>query len=257
MNYELLAIQATVKAAELQAEATVWAAVVGGIAIGMGLFISWFTALHIQKVNRLTEIRRDVYLDLVDSYSDMVTGFHTLLLDFDKNWPNQINSIMKVSKNIDKASFVCETITKAKIFEFIKLFNATYLNLKDVVKPIIKNMEELNKLKNKYNEIYLRKSNAHSELDKINMEGLDPLKIEHIINYLKEQSDREKSIIPLISSKEHQLRLLIIAIQPFISNIIDELNEEVIPISHLLRKELGAKTNVNLDIETQNALNKL
>ena len=42
-------IDTAIQAAQIQADATIRAAYLGGIGIGIGIIFSWWTALHIQK----------------------------------------------------------------------------------------------------------------------------------------------------------------------------------------------------------------
>lgn len=68
-------IEATIKAAQIQANYALISAFIGAVGIILGILISWYTALHLQKVARLAETRRDVYLELIEHYSFMVNGF--------------------------------------------------------------------------------------------------------------------------------------------------------------------------------------
>ncbi|MCR6567045.1 hypothetical protein [Acinetobacter baumannii] len=55
-------IDSTIKAAQIQADYALISASIGAVGIILGILISWYTALHLQKVARLAETRRDVYL---------------------------------------------------------------------------------------------------------------------------------------------------------------------------------------------------
>ncbi|MDC4699695.1 hypothetical protein OHV78_15630 [Acinetobacter baumannii] len=68
-------IDSTIKAAQIQADYALISASIGAVGIILGILISWYTALHLQKVARLAETRRDVYLELIEHYSFMVNGF--------------------------------------------------------------------------------------------------------------------------------------------------------------------------------------
>ncbi|EPF6740910.1 hypothetical protein NPI17_002817, partial [Acinetobacter baumannii] len=65
-------IDSTIKAAQIQADYALISASIGAVGIILGILISWYTALHLQKVVRLAETRRDVYLELIEHYSFMV-----------------------------------------------------------------------------------------------------------------------------------------------------------------------------------------
>lgn len=49
MADEITVIQATIEAAQIQKWGTIWGAVIGGIAIAVGVYFSWRTSLHLQK----------------------------------------------------------------------------------------------------------------------------------------------------------------------------------------------------------------
>lgn len=249
MIEEMITAQATIEAAEIQKWGTIWAALIGGLGIILGLLISWYTALHIQKVNRIADTRRGVYLDMVGAYSDMIAGFHLLLLDFDKNWPNQIHAIMDFSNKVDKAAFVCETETKEKIFEFLKSFEDTYLKLQNEVKPLKELIDDLNSLSNKHAEIMLNFQEAQKVLEKIKIEDRDNQKIQNILNYFDEKLKEGEKYLLLITQKENEVNEKIKSSHIFITSLVNNLNDRVLPISHLLRNELGAKTNIELDMK--------
>jgi len=247
MLEEMLTAQATIQAAEIQKWGSIWAAFIGGAALALGVWFSWRTSLHLQTVARLAETRKNVYLDLVGSYSDMITGFHTLLLDFNKKWPLQVDAIMSFGKKADIASFICETETKADIFEFLKSFQPIYFDFFSDMKPIQKLSEELDDLVKRHDEIMSRFDDAWNILQKIKIEEPDNQKIKNILDYIDTQLKYGDEQILLITQKENELIQEKKVAQACIEELIQKLNESVLPITHLLRKELGAKTNIELD----------
>lgn len=249
MLEEMLAAQATIKAAELQAEATMWAAAIGGSGIVIGLLISWWTALHLQKVARIAETRRNVYLELVEAYSNMVSGFYTIGFDIEKNWKLQTTLILNFSKAIDKTTFVCKTETKSEIYKLLKIFKEKYLLINGEMNSVLETLGELNDLTSRHEQIMSRFDEALATLEIIKREGRDDEKTNHILKYFDEKTDESELCIPLITEKAKELDAKKTPMQLSIVEFVDELNDLILPITHMLRKELGAKTDVSLDLK--------
>ncbi|BFM87750.1 hypothetical protein JUNP586_2192 [Acinetobacter baumannii] len=112
-------IDATIKAAQIQANYALISASIGAVGIILGILISWYTALHLQKVARLAETRRDVYLELIEHYSFMVNGFSKFLLD-SHSWTFFFENITKFCITVDKAAFISTTETKKNFMSFLK-----------------------------------------------------------------------------------------------------------------------------------------
>ena len=249
MLEEMLTAQATIQAAEIQAKATLTAAIYGGIAIAFGLIITWWTALHLQKVARIAETRRNVYLELVEAYSNMGSGFYTIGFDIEKNWKLQTTLILNFSKAIDKTTFVCKTETKSEIYKLLKIFKEKYLLINGEMNSVLETLGELNDLTSRHEQIMSRFDEASAKLEIIKREGHDDEKINHILKYFDEKMDESERCIPLITEKAKELDAKKTPMQLSIVKFVDELNDLILPISHMLRKELGAKTDVDLDLK--------
>ncbi|MBD8008288.1 hypothetical protein [Acinetobacter pecorum] len=226
MIEEMLAAQATIQAAEIQASATRCAAAIGGVAIAIGVIVSWYTTLHHQKVARLAETRKDVYLELVDAYSNLSKEFNLILVDVSGRWPALFESIVLFSKKIDKALFVCKSENKESLIVFSKLVMDKFESFtKDTDK--IRDLEiDLTMINLEYNKI-------------INQSDVD-LKWLDKIEKCRSQLDQKREEV-----HEEKQRL-----QPITFNLIHTLNEKALTVTHLLRSELGAKNNPELDIAT-------
>lgn len=247
MPDEILTTQAIIRAAELQAEATVFAGLIGAVAIVCGLILSWRTALHLQRVSRLAETKRDVYLDLVQAYSEMITGFQMLGSEIEKNWISQKVLILNFSKMVDKVSFICETETKNEIFNFLELFKEKYLVVENQIEPILKVSEELGSLVSQHKIIMERFDNAARVLETIKIENRNPDKIENILKYFDEKLLEADRCLPLLTQKEIEFNSMRKPAHDLITSFVHDLGDMVLPITRRLRKELGAKTNIILD----------
>lgn len=251
MSTELLAIAATIKAAEILADSTKSAAiisgVIGGVGIGVGLFISWMTALHLQRVSRLVDTRKVVYLELVEEYSNMLIGFYGLGYNIRETWEAQRGLIYSFSRALDKAGFVCETATKAEIFKFAKVFKEKYLFIDSEISPIFDILDELNDLDSKHSKIMQRFNDAATSFEIIKRESPNSEKLDNILKYFDEKLEESKQCLPLITAKEAEFKAKKALIHDLILEFTEALNDMVFPITHLLRKELGAKTDIILD----------
>lgn len=250
-----MTIAASIQAAEIQAaatfNATITAAIIGAIGIGGGVVASWFTALHLQKVARLSETRKVVYLELVESYSLMITGFQFLLSELDKHWETQQTLILNFSKAVDKATFICETETKAEILEFLEHFGEKIRILQSEINPLIARKEEINSLFNAHSRAMELFNNAVMEIERIKIHGDGEDRIPHIYKYFDEKLVEGEEHINNMKEIAEDIKSKSVSIKPLLTTLINESNANANLIVHMLRKELGAKTNVELDKKLQ------
>lgn len=248
MIEEILTVQATIQAAEIQASATKYAAAIGGLAIAVGVIVSWLTTLHLQKVARLAETRKNVYLEVIEAYSNLIKELELILLDINGKWPSLINLLVEFSKKVDKTLFICETKNKDSIISFVKLVMDTFESFGHQSSKVRELAEELHDLSNDHSKIMGRFEEAAKYLQKVKIENPDPQKIQIVLDYFNEQLKESGEHRPLINQKEKELNDEIAKIQPSLYKIINDLNEKALPVTHLLRKELGAKSNAELDM---------
>lgn len=242
-----MAIAATIRAAEIQASATKIAAVYGGLALGAGVFASWLTSLHLQKVARLAETRRDVYLELVASYSNMINGFFILPSDVGNRWHEQEKLVLKFSHSMDKAIFICDTSTKEQLFEFILFFQEKYKSIHDEIMPIMIEIGKLNLLKENHIKIMQGFDFSVSEIEKMQIEGIDEIKIGNTLNFMKDKLAKGEDIQKKLESQNESIWEMIEPLTTNIVSMMEELNTSAVPIVRSLRKELGAKTDIQLE----------
>ncbi|MFH7767540.1 hypothetical protein [Acinetobacter sp. BSP-28] len=247
MIEEMLTAQATIQAAEIQKFGTIWGAVIGGAALGIGVFASWLTSLHLQRVARLAETRKFVYLELVENYSDMIMGFQLLLSDLDKNWVNQKKLVMAFSKSIDKTAFICETSTKREILKFFEIFISKFILIQEQINPLIKEKAEVDSLYERHRRAMDLFDDAAMEMEKIKISGEGIEKIPRIQRYFDEKIEEGGGYIKSMNEIAANIKEKSKTISPLLKDLINELSVNSGPIVHLLRKELGAKTDIELD----------
>lgn len=244
-----MTIAATIQAAEIQAAATVkatfYAAIIGAVGIGGGVLASWYTALHLQKVARLAEIRRDVYLEFSESFSILVTDIGLIFLNLDENWNDFVKSAASLNTKMEKVLFVCEVQNKESVYIFDKLLGDKINQFIDEINPLkvlvskrTTLIEELMKDKNQIDEIVVKiEKKDFGDSEKVTKDYFNELRLK-IENKESEINSIGEELITLISSKS-----------PCVKVLIKSLKEGFMPLSHKLRSEIGNKTDIDLDLK--------
>ncbi|WP_151744865.1 hypothetical protein [Acinetobacter calcoaceticus] len=251
MADEISVIKATIEAAQIQKWGTIWGAIIGGIAIGVGVYFSWRTSLHLQKEARLAETRKNVYLELVENYSKMILGFQLLLSELDKNWDTQKNLVLDFSTTIDKAAFICETSTKEQIYKFLESFIEKFRNLQEKINPLIIKKNEIDKIYSMHSRSMELFDLASKEYENIKLFGEGIEKIPKIQKYFDEKIKESEGYINSMKIIGENIKNESKEISPLITELINESNMNANKVVHLLRKELGAKTDIELDKKLQ------
>lgn len=246
-----MTIAATIQAAEIQAnatsKATVIAACIGGFSIFLGVIASWYTALHLQKVARLSETRKEVYLEFFETYTFMTSEIKLMLDKLNEKWPDFNKCVFSLNNKMNKVLFICETKNKESLYIYSVLLVEKINEFVNEIKPLAdlkiehsRLLEDLNQLKIQEHEIVLK-----NERTKFNGDNQIREKNENdYLNVLQEKIvDLESSIIQIAS----RLNSLQIGKREYINQLVKTLNEGFMPLSHKLRTELGAKTDIELD----------
>jgi hypothetical protein len=241
-----MAIAATVRAAEIQAKATILAAGIGALGIAAGIWFSWRTALSLQKKERITEIKKDVYLELTEAYSSLISE---LVLVSNGKWTAFIDALMLFSKKVDKAQFICEPENKETLLKFSRFLFETIKDFAPEIQEFIEFKEELDDLLKKHEKIMGRFEDASNALEKIKIENPNQQQIDNILEYFNEQVGYSKELLPQITVKENEVNEAKKILDSKVHLIVDKLNEQALPVSQFLREELGSKNNIQLDFE--------
>lgn len=247
MLEELMMVEATIKAAEIQKDGMVYASIIGGLALGLGVFISWMSSLHTQREDRLRETRRDVYLDLVGSYSNMVNGFYILISDVGGRWNSQEQRILEFSHSIDRVVFICETKTKGEILKFIAEFKKKYIKLHEEILPILSKISDLESLNDRHIKTMDSFDFAAREMDKMELDGVEDEKTKQVLSFMKNRINKGEEQFHEIELMDGEITNMLQPISKLIETMVDELNTSIVPIVHSLRSELGAKTDIKLE----------
>ncbi|MGQ1268769.1 hypothetical protein ACT42M_11510 [Acinetobacter baumannii] len=247
MSEEILSALATIRGAEIQAYYTLIASCVGAVGIVIGIILSWYTALHLQKVSRLAETRKTVYLEFAEAYSKLIAGFQLIQIEKHKFQSELFSRFSNFSTCIDKVMFVCNTKTKKEVvyyinnilpkIELIMFEIAGYFDSSQSLEGLVKeHQESLESLK----ILYLKLDELHIE----NPEDERSKNIFKLIDFKLKQSER---LIQPITEKENEFEEKHEKIAESIKKITNELNAQLSEVIYLLRKEIGAKTVIHLD----------
>lgn len=247
MSEEILSALATIKGAEIQAYYTLIASCVGAAGIVIGIILSWYTALHLQKVSRLAETRKTVYLEFAEAYSKLIAGLQLIQIEKHKYQSELFSRFSNFSTCLDKVMFVCNTNTKKEVvyyinnilpkIELIMFEIAGYFDSTQSLESLIKEHEEsLESLK----ILYLKLDELHIE----NPEDERSKNIFKLIDFKLKQSER---LIQPISEKEKEFEEKHKKMAENIKKFTNELNAQLSEVIYLLRKEIGAKTDIHLD----------
>src|SRR5690606_35322399 len=247
MIEEMLAAQATIQAAEIQASATRCAAAIGGLAIAIGVIVSWYTSLHLQKKDRLIEARRDIYLELVEACSNMINTLYILPGDIEKQWPDREQRVLDFSRCIDKATFICETKTKEQLSKFILAFKSQYTDLHPKITPVLNEIRNFNHIIQQHAGKLNSFDIAVKELEKMELEGINGQKVHSAINFMKNKIRETEALTTEINIKNDEIHGMLISIEELVVVMVKNLNNEATPIARLLKNELGVKTDIELE----------
>lgn len=247
MSEEIISAIATIKGAQIQAYYTLIASCVGAVGIVVGIILSWYTALHLQKVSRLAETRKTVYLEFAEAYSKLIAGLQLIQIEKHKYQSELFSSFSNFSTCTDKVMFVCNTKTKKEVvcylnnilpkIELIIFEIASYFDLSQSLEVLVKDHQESLESLDRF---YLKLDELHID----NPEDERSKNIFKLIDFKLKQSER---LIQPISEKEKELEEKHEEIAENIKKFTNELNEGVTEVIYLLRKEIGAKTDIHLD----------
>lgn len=248
-----MTIAATIQAAEIQAAATyrstITAALIGAAGIAIGVAVSWYTALHLQKVARLAETRRDVYLEFCDSFANMTSEMTFVFANINNNWTSFTDSVLEFKSKIDKVSFVCETHNKESLYIFFSMASDKCSDFFKAIDPLKALAKKHSKLKEEFHTLDKQLEEIAEKIKKNEFGEPNKRGEQALVDYFNELREKLRSKGAEITIIIDELSDLKDDIKPCLKEILNDLNEGFIPLSHKLRAELGAKTDIKLDFE--------
>lgn len=254
---EIISAAATIQGSKIQANAALVGALLGFLGVIFTLIATWLTVLRSGKVSRLAELRRQVYLETIEAYSQMLSEFAT----FSKN-PLQLkdNLFLKVERfgsSLDKTMFVCDTKTKEAIVEFYEVYIPELKNFSKEVFPFIDAYKELIAEEKRHQDVMNQFEKFYSLLDELKVEDPKSDKFKNIFELLDHKIENSTKVIKKIEEKEDFYNGLEIKVSSIASNFIEKLNEKSSEVMYLLREEIDIKNNKELDKKLNERLRKL
>jgi len=247
-----MTIAATIQAAEIQAAATYKAAIFGALGIIGGLLITWLTALHIQKVNRIAETRREVYLEFSESYAALIDELGLIYTNLDDNWASFLESSKLLSNKSGKVLFICETKNKRHIYAYMALLSINLGSFIEMINPIRTLMLAQKRMANEFNVSVEQLDAVANKIDRLGLDKNEPQDTEILLEHYRQLNKRVNSYQVSLKENADEIAKEMNDKRPFITNLINKLNEESLPLFHCLRAELGAKTDIELDKKIYN-----
>ncbi|RDF55705.1 hypothetical protein DWA04_21100, partial [Acinetobacter baumannii] len=105
-----------------------------------------------QKVSRLAETRKTVYLEFAEAYSKLIAGLQLIQIEKHKYQSELFSSFSNFSTCTDKVMFVCNTKTKKEVvcylnnilpkIELIIFEIASYFDLSQSLEVLVKDHQE-------------------------------------------------------------------------------------------------------------------
>lgn len=247
MSEELFSAIATLKGAQIQANYTLIASCIGAIGIVVGILLSWYTALHLQKVSRLAETRKTVYLEFAESYSLLLLGLQVLQIE-KHNFQSELwHRITSFSTNIDKVMFVCDTKNKKEVVDFVNLILPKIEVLMFEITGYFDLFQELESLVKKHSDALDGLKVLYHKLDELRIDNPEDERAKNIFKLINFKIEDAKKFMQPIIDKEKEFDEKNNKITGLIKEFTEELDEGISNVMYLLRSEIGAKTDIKLD----------
>lgn len=244
---EILNASTAIKAATIQADATIeaawWAA--GGIIVG--LIASWRTGLSLQKKSRVAEIRREIYVEVVAAYSRMNCVIASMCIEPKTALNRLLDAVEQFTVSIDKAMFVCETTTKAEIVNFYHIFIPVLAKIYENLEKIIDKYDDLEFEKTSHDKVIEQLSVMWDKLDEFSIDNSINEKIKNALDLIDSKIDRSNLIIERIKTAENLFIEERKAINYELHDLFSQLNDKALDVMYSLRLEIGIKNNKPLD----------
>jgi hypothetical protein len=117
---ELVSAAATIHGAQIQANYTLWAAVLGGIFLLGSIWLTVKSTLQAHKADKLAEAKRDVCLELVQNWYNFLSTLNSYQSIEEKEAynANYQDTLTKLLSSLHKSSFISDPKTKELILDF-------------------------------------------------------------------------------------------------------------------------------------------
>ncbi|WP_334069821.1 hypothetical protein [Acinetobacter colistiniresistens] len=240
-------IEAVIEAAKIQANSTFMAAIIAAIGLGLGVVASWFTGLHLQKKDKIAETRREVYSQLIETYSTLTAVLSILILHPNEAQQKYTDAITAFSTSLDKAMFVCETSTKKEIVQFLSFFLPAMSIFSDKLFNFLQKFEELMIENEKHQNVLKEFTDIRLKITDIKIDNPQDQRIQNILNLLNEKISETKKIVEQLSKVENEYKLKMKELHDEQNEINEQITDKALSVMYLLRQEIGIKNDTKQD----------
>lgn len=244
---ELSAVEMAWKGSVIQALATIFAALIAAVGLGLGIYASWKTSLHLQKNDKIFETRREIYTGLIEFHTVMMNILYGAIAS-----PDEVKSrvsycreaIINFNKFLDKTLFICETKNKKELVVFISFFYPKMTFFMEELTKYFNNLIKQEQLEEDYLKYYDKYQEIMERLHEGNLTDEQKEKLDsdfgHYMNILLE---KDLSIQMIKIDNKNWAKIL----KNDFYLISDSTQEKFLNVIHLLRQEIGIETDIELD----------
>ena len=118
---DLITAAATIHAAQIQANYTLWAAsissIVGAAGIIFAAWYAWQSGIKLHQHNNIIEAKRDVYLDAIVKYQQFANDFNLIFIAPERFLEVFFNNKREFLISINKVQLICDTANKETVID--------------------------------------------------------------------------------------------------------------------------------------------
>lgn len=118
---DLITAAATIHAAQIQANYTLWAASISSIVGAVGIFFAawyaWQSGIKLHQHNNIIEAKREVYLDAIVKYQQLVNDLKLITYAPEKFQEIYLTNKKEFLISINKVQLICDSANKAVVLD--------------------------------------------------------------------------------------------------------------------------------------------
>lgn len=115
---DLVTAAATIQGAQIQANYSLLAAIIGAVGIILAAWLAWRNGMKLHQHNNIIEAKRDVYLDTVAKYQQLVSDYKLLIILPEKLYEILLNNNREFHISINKVRLICDPKNKEMVNDF-------------------------------------------------------------------------------------------------------------------------------------------
>lgn len=245
---DLITVAATIHAAQIQANYTLWAAsissIVGAAGIIFAAWYAWQSGIKLHQHNNIIEAKREVYLDFIAKYNLFIKSMDLIWIKPESYYEEFFLHHRDFEVAIEKVLLICETKNKELIYDFYGLMISQFSKFIDVVNRYRVLESELKDKEQTYNQVNENLKNISSYFKEMASTLIfDQKKFQEYRDLMKETNNDHASVKHSFNSFEE------------IRKQLKEVNHEyfynsrrmALKVSLALRGELGLISDIELE----------